>query len=45
MRDKPAFEVFVDGKHIRIWSSGRTEGFGDGAVIVNRIPLLLNKRK
>jgi hypothetical protein len=34
-----AFEVrAADGHWYRIWSDGRTEGFGDAPIIINRIP-------
>jgi hypothetical protein len=36
----PAFEVRDGGKVYRVYENGATEGFGPGAVVVNRIPLI-----
>lgn len=34
-----AFEVrSADGKAYRIWADGRTEGFGERCIVINRIP-------
>jgi hypothetical protein len=44
--ERPAFEIYVGapgalGTHcFRIFRSGRIEGFPDGAVVINRIPVL-----
>lgn len=46
--DLPAFEMRdLHGKHYRIWSDGRTEGFEDvePRLIINRIPLLIAEAK
>ena len=42
---RPVFEV-IDcdtGHTYRIWANGRIEGFGDRAVVFNRIPQLVAK--
>lgn len=42
--DWPAFEVLTpSGQTYRIWSNGRVEGFGDKAIIINRIPAEINR--
>jgi hypothetical protein len=43
----PIFEVIIGNPaspdHVyRIWADGKTEGFGEGAMIRNRIPLALS---
>jgi len=41
--DKPAFEVRADGRVFKIWADGHVTGFGGAAIIINRIPVLLNQ--
>lgn len=45
--DKPVFEIrYPSGKFTyKIWADGRTEGFSDSVIVVNRIPQLIAEAK
>lgn len=38
--EQPAFEIITPDRHIKIFASGRVEGFGaaDRMTVINRIP-------
>lgn len=39
-KERPVFEVHQkDGKTFKIYADGSTEGFGDDAMIINRLPV------
>lgn len=39
--EKPIFMVITESGHeYKIWPDGRTEGFGGGIIVFNRIPQL-----
>ncbi len=42
--DKAIFEVIDEDKHYRIYENGKVEGFGEGAIILNRIPVVFAQR-
>jgi hypothetical protein len=43
MTDKPAFEVHAGDRVFKVYANGMTDGFGDGPIVVNRIPALVGQ--